>query len=104
MLVELYRKLCPARIFAKPLRPDQAAAVCHRYRENRLWKRIECAPAMDAVWEHSEGKGFAFRRVVEVRLSLTLQHHGVTEFARARLNGFAGFGFKRGWNPLEKRA
>lgn len=101
MLVELYLKLCNARIFEQPLRPEQAAAVCRRYRDNRIWKRIESAPVMDAVWAHAERKNFAFRRIIDMRLALTLQHHGVTEFATANVADFEGLGFERVWNPLQ---
>jgi len=36
----------------------------------------------------------------DTRLALTLQHHGVTEFATRNDAHFTGFGFTRVWNPL----
>ena len=44
--------------------------------------------------------GFAFRRIIDVRLARTLLHHGVTEFATANVRDFAKLGFERVWNPL----
>jgi predicted nucleic acid-binding protein len=49
-------------------------------------------------------KTFAFRRIIDARLALTLRHHGVAEFATANEEDFAGFGFHRVWNPLLTRA
>jgi hypothetical protein len=44
--------------------------------------------------------GFAFRRIIDIRLARTLLHHGVTEFATANVKDFARVGFERVWNPL----
>lgn len=55
---------------------------------------------MSRVWAHAARKGFARHRIFDVRLSLTLLHHGVTELATANVKDFEGFGFQRVWNPL----
>jgi toxin-antitoxin system PIN domain toxin len=101
MLVELYLKLRNERIFPRPLSAAEATSVCLAYRSNRAWQLIDCAPVMPEVWERSARKGFAFRRVIDVRLACTLRHHGVTEFATANPRDFQGLGFDRVWNPLE---
>jgi toxin-antitoxin system PIN domain toxin len=100
MLVELYLKLRNERIFAKPLTAAQAVAVCTAYRSNQAWRLIDSAPVMDEVWEFAAKSGFAFRRIIDVRLARTLLHHGVTEFATGNVKDFAKVGFKRVWNPL----
>lgn len=100
MLVELYLKLRNERIFAKPLTAAQAVAVCTAYRSNQAWRLIDCAPVMDEVWAFAAKSGFAFRRIIDVRLAQTLLHHGVTEFATANVKDFAKVGFERVWNPL----
>ena len=100
MLVELYLKLRNERIFAKPLTAAQAAAVCTAYRSNQAWQLIDCAPVMDDVWGMAAKSGFAFRRIIDIRLARTLLHHGVTEFATANVKDFARAGFERVWNPL----
>ena len=101
MLVELFLKLCNRRIFPRPLSPRQAAEVCRAYRSNRGWALIENAAVMDEVWERATIEGFAIRRIIDVRLGLTLRHHGVTQFATANVKDFEGLGFEKVWNPLE---
>ncbi|MFM9194935.1 MAG: VapC toxin family PIN domain ribonuclease, partial [Planctomycetia bacterium] len=61
---------------------------------------IDCAPVMDEVWDHATKSGFAFRRIIDLRLARTLIHHGVTEFATANVKDFAKLGLERVWNPL----
>lgn len=56
---------------------------------------------MDAGWKIAGGKDFACRRILDVRLALTLQHHGVMEFAEGNARDFDGLGFRRVWNSLK---
>jgi toxin-antitoxin system PIN domain toxin len=100
MLVELYLKLRNAAIFPAPLGAAQAAAVCRTYRDNAGWMLIDGAPIMDEVWRVASARGFAFRRIIDVRLALTLIHHGVHELATTNVKDFHGLGFDRVWNPL----
>jgi uncharacterized protein len=100
VLVELYLKLRNEKIFPRPLTGPQAAAVCQTYRKNRAWTLIEAAPVMEEVWTQAAGSGFAFRRIIDLRLAQTLRHHGVTNFATANEKDFAELGFDRVWNPL----
>jgi uncharacterized protein len=99
-LVELYLKLRNEKIFPRPLTAPQAAAVCRAYRKNRAWTLIESGPVMEAVWTKAAESGFAFRRIIDLRLAKTLLHHGVTHFATANEKDFRGFGFAKVWNPL----
>ena len=41
------------------------------------------------------------RRIIDVRLALTLHHAVVTEFATSNPKDFEGLGFQRVWNPLQ---
>lgn len=100
MLVELYLELRNEKIFPRPLTAEQAAAVCNGYRSNRAWRLVEGAPVMDEVWRLAAIPGFAFRRIVDVRLGLTLRHAGVTEFATANQRDFQDLGFIRVFDPL----
>jgi toxin-antitoxin system PIN domain toxin len=102
VLVELYLKLRNEKIFARPLKAPRAAAVCQAYRMNQAWSLIESAPVMDNVWKEAARKGFAFRRIIDLRLAHTLRHHGVTEFATTNEKDFRGQGFDRVWNPFVK--
>jgi len=57
---------------------------------------------MDRVWQAAGKKGFARRRIFDVRLGETLRHHGVTQFATANVKDFETLGFEKVWNPLEE--
>jgi predicted nucleic acid-binding protein len=104
MLVEVFLKLCNARIFRHPMTPAQAGAYCQRLRDNQNWRLVESAPVMVEVWPWTKRRGFAFRRLIDVRLGLTLRHHGVDAFATTNLKDFRGLGFDRVWNPLAAAA
>ncbi len=55
---------------------------------------------MTRVWDMAGSHPFAFRRVFDVRLAATLQHHGVTQFATQNMRDFSDMGFAQLWNPL----
>lgn len=65
-------------------------------------KRAESAPVMDQIWDIANNAKFARRRIFDVRLALTLQHHGVTHFATANVKDFQDLGFDKVWNPLQE--
>lgn len=100
VLVELYLLLRNPAVVGKPLSAEDAARLCQALRANPRWRLVENAPVMDAVWQHAGHTPFARRRIIDVRLALTLQHHGVTEFATANIGDFQNLGFLRVWNPL----
>jgi toxin-antitoxin system PIN domain toxin len=100
MLVEVFLKLCNAKIFKNPMTPTGAGAYCERLRQNRNWRVVESAPVMDGVWKWTRRKDFAFRRIIDVRLGLTLRHFGVEEFATTNRKDFRALGFRRVWNPF----
>lgn len=99
VLVEFYLLLRNPAVVQRPLGPAEAAEMCRSYRGNPRWRLIESAPVMDSVWPAAGEEGFARRRIIDLRLALTLQHHGVTELATANVKDFEGLGFKRIWNP-----
>lgn len=101
MLVEVFLKLCNAKIFRQPLSPQAAGAYCQRLRLNRHWRVVESAPVMDEVWQATQNRNFAFRRIIDLRLGLTLRHHGVSRFATTNAKDFRGLGFEKVWNPLK---
>jgi len=100
VLVELYLKLRNEKIFPRPLTAPQASTICQTYRKNRAWTLIETAYIMEEVWSQAAESGFAFRRIIDLRLAQTLRYHGVTDFATSNEKDFAGQGFTRVWNPL----
>jgi toxin-antitoxin system PIN domain toxin len=100
MLVEVFLKLCSAKIFRHPMSPAEASRYCQTLRNNRNWRLVESAPVMDDVWTWTQRSNFAFRRIIDVRLGLTLRHAGVNEFATSNPKDFQGLGFRKIWNPL----
>ena len=100
MLVELYLKLRNSAIFPSPMSAAAAVAWCGNLRNNRNWQLVESAPVMEKVWGLAAVENFAFRRVIDLRLALTLRHFGVTDFATTNKKGFEKAGFHRVWNPL----
>ena len=101
VLVELYLLLRNPAILERPLSASDAVEVCETYRSHPRWRLVEHAPVMDEVWKHARGRSFARRRIIDVRLALTLRHHGVTQLATANVKDFNGFGFARVWNPVK---
>ena len=104
VLVEIYLKLRNPRILPEPMAAADAAAFCETLRYNKNWVMVESAPVMAEVWRLAAESNFAFRRIIDARLALTLRHHGVTEFATSNVKNFQGFGFERVWNPLDTRS
>ncbi|MCX6935015.1 MAG: PIN domain-containing protein [Verrucomicrobia bacterium] len=102
VLVEVFLKLCNDNIFSRPLSADEAWDFCERLRRNRNWRLVDSAPVMDEVWKLCRGKGFPFRRIIDLRLGLTLRHFRVEEFATTNGKDFQSVGFRRVWNPLLK--
>lgn len=100
VLVELYLLLRNPAVLASPLPASKAVAVCRAFRANPKWRLVENAPVMPAVWESAEIEQFPRRRIIDLRLARTLQHHGVTQFATANIKDFRDAGFDRVWNPL----
>ena len=102
VLVELYNHLRNVAIMRKPLSPKEATEVVQSFWRFKNVTRIESAPIMDRVWDYAVETNFPRRRILDVRLALTLQHHGVTRFATANVKDFNGLGFEKVWNPLSE--
>ncbi|MDL5045391.1 hypothetical protein QQ054_04970 [Oscillatoria amoena NRMC-F 0135] len=101
MLVELYLKLRNAKIFREPMTAKEAADVCQGFRSNTNWELSSTGPDMDEIWKQAAKRDFATRRIVDLRLGLSLVQQGVSEFATANTKDFQGMGFARVWNPLK---
>lgn len=99
-LVELYLLLRNDKILAPSLGPAQAVAECDLFRSHPRWRLVDAADVMADVWPLAAVPGFPRRRIIDVRLAKTLQHHGVREFATANTRDFEGLGFQRVYNPL----
>lgn len=55
---------------------------------------------MEHLWKSTGEEGFAFRRIIDLRLALTLLHSGVTHFATSNTKDYQNLGFEKVWNPL----
>jgi len=104
VLAGLYRLLRNPVVLASPLSPSEAVAVVQAWRQHPRWRIAGFPPDSqrlhDQLWQIAARPGFAYRRLFDARLALTLLQHGVTEFATANVRDFEGFGFARVWNPL----
>jgi len=103
VLLELYCLLRNPAVCRKPLSAPAAVAVIQGFRANPHWPVVDAvldSEIMERTWKLAGRPGFAYRRVFDLRLGLTLRHHGVTEFATRNERDFTGIGFERVWNPL----
>lgn len=100
VLMEVYVLLRNPVLAARPLNAAAAVRTIDNLRRNPHWMLLDYPGRLiDEIWEeasHSAG----YRRIFDIRLALTLRHHGVTEFATANPKDFEGFDFQRVWNPL----
>src|SRR5690606_29148401 len=80
VLVEFYLALRNPAILSPPLDATAAVAQCDHLRKHPRWRLVENADIMEDVWTKVAQSGFARRRIIDVRLALTLRAHGVTEF------------------------
>ena len=102
VLLELYNLLRNTTVMTKPLSAPAATKIVTQYLNHPNVTRAENAPVMDDVWKMAAKPGFPRRRIFDLRLGLTLIHHGVTHFATANVKDFKGIGFEKVWNPLLK--
>lgn len=107
VLVEFYRLLRNPIVTKHPLTAPEAASVIEQYRAHPFWRIVsfpqtDPSKIHDQLWRFAGKPSFAYRRIYDVRLALTLQHFGVSEFATANTKDFEGLGFKRVWNPLSE--
>ena len=106
VLAELYTLLRNPVVSDNPLSAEQAVAVIETYRTHPRWRVVgfprEDRALHDALWKIAARPSFAYRRIYDVRLALTLQAHGVTRFATRNKADFTGLGFEQVFDPLGK--
>ncbi len=103
VLIELYGLLRNPVVSAVPCSAKEAAGIIQHFRSHPRWQVLDYpgpqADIMKKLWALSEQNGFAYKRIYDARLALTLRHHGVTDFATRNKKDFQGYGFKRVWDP-----
>lgn len=105
VLMELYCLIRNPAVSRPPLPAGEAASLIAGWRSNPIWRIVDVvqeARIMDTLWKKAGHPGFAFRRIFDVRLALTLRHHGVTDFATRDIQDFKDLGFTRVWDPLAR--
>ncbi len=101
VLMETYCLLRNPAVAKNPLSAETAAAAIQSMRHHHTWRIVDyVSDVAESLWVQAAKPGFAFRKIYDARIALTLRHHGVTEFATRNIKDFQGFGFKRVWNPL----
>jgi toxin-antitoxin system PIN domain toxin len=100
VLMEVYVLLRNPLLVARPLDAATAVRKIDNLRRNPNWALLDYPGGlMDEIW-NAAARSAAFRRIFDIRLAVTLRHHGVREFATANVKDFETFGFERVWNPL----
>ena len=103
-LLELYVLLRNPTVSRVPYSAADAAGAVAHFRAHPFWRILDYpgpqSGIMKSLWRAAAAPSFAYRRVYDARLALTLRHHGVTEFATRNVKDFQGFSFARVWDPL----
>ena len=101
VLTEVYTLLRNPKICSNPLNARDAVAVIQSLRKNPSWRVVDYVHELaDEVWRFVAHDSFAYKRIYDLRIALTLRRHGVQEFATRNAKDFQGLGFKRVWDPL----
>ncbi len=103
VLLELYCLLRNPTVCRNSLSGPDAVAIIQTLRSNPMWRVVDVvmnSNIMEQVWSHGAGNTFAYRRIFDARLAVTLRHHGVTQFATRNKKDFVDFAFTRVWDPL----
>lgn len=107
VLVEFYCLLRNPSVLKSPLSAPEAHEVIETYRKHPTWRLVgfpqESRTLHNRLWENTNRPDFAFRKIYDVRTALSLQHHGVTEFATRNVKDFQNLGFQRVWDPTQSK-
>jgi len=104
VLTEVYLHLRNPAVLVHPLTPEDAVAVIQSYRKHPKWRVLGFPPLSrdihEELWKLAATPAFPRRRIYDLRIALSLQAFGVTEFATANVRDFENCGFAKVWNPL----
>lgn len=100
VLVELYMALRNPAVFPKPYTAKQAADYCMKLKTHPKWLYVDYEPEISTkLWTWAKKTKKGFRQIIDARIAITLQHHGVTEFSTANIKDFEDLNFDRIWDP-----
>jgi len=100
VLVELYLLLRNPKVVGHPQTAAGAVAICQAFRSNPRWRIVEGGPVMAQVWSLAMAEDFPRRRIIDARIALTLQHHGVRRVYTRNRRDFLPFGFDHVIDPI----
>ncbi len=104
VLVEYYTGLRNPALVRRPLSAAKAERNIQKFREHPRWRLVGFSENSrnlhDRLWAAAGKSGFARRRIYDLRLALSLQMHGVTDFATVNVKDFSRCGFVRVWDPF----
>lgn len=102
VLVELYVLLRTPSVMIKPLSSLGAIKIVDQFRANPNWRVIDYpGTLMDKIWSLLKQKEFPRREIFDMRIALTLIHHGVTRFATHNPRHFAHYDFEKVFDPIK---
>lgn len=104
-LVETYGLLRNPIITKPPMTGLEAVNTLDRLRTNPHWKVVDVpsdTSVMRRVWRLASGKGFARRRIHDLRLAETLRYWKVDTFYTRNVRDFEDVGFEKLINPFEE--
>jgi predicted nucleic acid-binding protein len=104
MLAEFYRLLRLPALSDHPKSAPAAVAIVQAYRAHPRWRIVgfprDDQALHDELWRIAARPGFAYWRLYDARLALSLQTHGVTRFATRNVADFQDLGFREVFDPL----
>ncbi len=101
-LMELYVLLRNPKMNSKPASAEKAVGIVRKFRCNPSWRVIDYPGAlMEAIWMEAARHALPYRAIFDIRLALTLLHHGVEEFATRNVKDFKTFPFRKIWDPMK---
>lgn len=105
VLMETYCLLRNPALHGRPLSAPEASAVIVRLRSNADWPIVdvpERGAVMNEVWSAAATPGFAFRRIIDLRLGWTLRRWGVDTLYTRNRKDFRDCGFDKVIDPFEE--
>ncbi len=106
VLVELYVLLRNPAVLRHPLESAEAMSIIQTFRQHPTWVLLDYpgkrSGVMEEVWRLAAQPNVGRRIVFDARLAFALRNQGVDQFATRNTTHFAGFGFTRVWNPLDR--
>jgi len=92
-------------VFKKPYSAKEAAGYCTALARSPKWRCVDYDPLVaKKLWQWAEKTKRGYRNIIDARIALTLQHHGVRQFATVNVKDFERLGFEKVWDPLEEHA